>query len=58
MRMAESVLLTCCPPAPEARKGIDPNIVVLDFDLEVTLYFGVDIDRGKRSVTAVVGIEW
>ena len=32
MRIAESVLLTCWPPAPEARKRVDAQVGRVDVD--------------------------
>ena len=37
MRIAESVLLTCWPPAPEARIGVDAQVGRIDLDLADSL---------------------
>jgi hypothetical protein len=37
MRTAESVLLTCWPPEPEARLGVDAELLVDELDLDVVV---------------------
>ena len=60
MRMAESVVLTLCPPGPEDRY-VDLQVLGLDVDLHL-LRFEQDRDRRRRGVDAsrasVVGTRW
>ena len=52
MRTAESVTLTCWPPAPLERIGVDAEILVVDLDVDVLRQLGPDVDRGERGVAA------
>ena len=38
-------------------KGIDPEIFVVDDEVDIIIQFGIDEDRGKGSMPALVGIE-
>jgi hypothetical protein len=51
MRTAESVLLMCWPPAPEAQVG------GIDLDFDGFVHFGIDEHAGERGVAAVAGVE-
>src|SRR5713226_5843144 len=44
IRTADDVLLTCCPPFPEARY-VDPQVVVLDVDFDVLVDYRIDEHR-------------
>ena len=57
MRTAESVMLTCWPPAPPDAERIDAQIVRLDVDFDLVVDLRVDENRGERRVAARVGVE-
>jgi len=50
-RTALSVLLTCCPPAPEAHVGL------VDLDVDRVVDHREDADRGEGGLAAGVGVE-
>ena len=52
MRTAESVTLTCWPPAPLDRIGVDAQVLLRNVDLDVLVEFRPDVDRGERGVPA------
>src|SRR6266566_4522620 len=51
MRTADEVLLTCCPPLPDAR------VVVLDLDFDFVVHFGIDEHRRERRVAPRLRVE-
>ena len=53
MRTAESVLLTCWPPAPDGAVGVDAQVGVVDLDLDV-LDLGQHGDGGGGGVDAAL----
>ena len=56
-RTAESVLLTCWPPAPWERKVSIAQLVVGDLaDLGVVLDLGQHLDQRERRVAALLGV--
>ena len=57
MRMADSVLLMCWPPAPEERKVVNFQILASDLDVAVVVDFGHDLQRGEGGMAAFVRIE-
>ena len=57
MRTAESVMLTCWPPAPPDAEGIDAQVFQLDIDLDLVVDLRIDEHRSERSVPPRVGIE-
>jgi hypothetical protein len=58
-RTAESVLLTCWPPAPDGAEGVDAQVAVGDLDVEVVLVadVGEDHHAGEAGLAARVGVE-
>ena len=52
MRTAESVTLTCWPPAPLERIGVDAEVLVVDLDVDVFGQLRPDVHRGERRVPA------
>jgi hypothetical protein len=57
MRTADSVLLTCWPPAPERGTRRCLQVGRVDLDLDVVVDFGRHEHRGETGVAAVVRIE-
>jgi hypothetical protein len=59
MRMAESVLLTCWPPAPVDSVRVDAQVLRVDDDraLVCALELGHDFDQRERGVAAMVLVE-
>ncbi len=57
MRMAELVLLTCCPPAPLRAIGVDAQVVVVDLDLDVVAHQRRGVDGDEAGVAAVGRVE-
>ncbi len=57
MRIAESVLLMCWPPAPEARKVSMRRSAGLIVDLDRIVDFRIDVEAGEAGVAAARGIE-
>ncbi len=57
MRTAESVVLTCWPPAPLERVGVDLQVALVDLDLDVVVDLRIDPDAGEAGVPARVGVE-
>ena len=57
MRTAESVLLTCWPPAPRRAVGVDLEVLVVDLDLAGALDHRRDLDARERRLAAVGGVE-
>ena len=57
MRIAESVLLTCWPPAPQARKVSTRRSAGLISISMRLVHLGVDEHAGERGVAAGVGVE-
>ncbi len=57
MRTAESVILTCWPPAPPDRNVSMRMIVELDVDLDFVIDLRIDEDRSERGMPPGVGIE-
>ena len=56
-RTAESVLLTCWPPAPWRAERVDPDLVPVELDLDVVVGLGQDLDQGERRLAAVLRVE-
>ena len=56
MRTAESVLLTCCPPAPGRAIGIDAQVVGVDLDLDVVLDLGHDLDQREGRLPTLLRV--
>ena len=57
MRMAESVLFTCWPPAPEARKVSIRSFGLVDLDLDLVVHHGIDEDARERRVPPCLCVE-
>ena len=57
MRTAESVLFTCCPPAPEARYVSMRRSLVVDLDVDVVLDQRAHLDQREARVAPVGGVE-
>ena len=55
-RTAESVFLTCCPPAPGRAERVDPELVPVELDLDVVLDLGHDLDERERGLAALLGV--
>ena len=57
MRTAESVVLTCWPPAPDERIGVDPAVGLVDLDLDLVVDHRIDPDAGEGGVPPRIGVE-
>ena len=57
MRTAESVLLTCWPPAPGRAVRVDAEVAVVDLDRRVRGQLGRDLDLGEARLAPVGGVE-
>ena len=55
--MAESVRLTCWPPAPEARNVSTRMSSGFDIDLDFVVDLRIDEDASERCMAARGGIE-
>ena len=56
-RTADSVLLTCWPPAPPRAHGVDAHVGFVDVDLDAVVDHRIDRDAGERGVPPRIGIE-
>ena len=50
-------LVDMLPAGSAGAVGVDPEIGFIDLNLDGVVNFGINEDRGKRSVAAGVGIE-
>jgi hypothetical protein len=50
-------LLTCWPPAPCERNGVDPDLVPVQLDLDVVADLRQDLDEGERRLRPLLGVE-
>ena len=57
MRTAESVLLTCWPPAPERAVRVDAQVALVDLDRGVGRQLGRDVDLREARLAAVRRVE-
>ena len=57
MRTAESVLLMCCPPAPDARIGVDAQVGRIDVDLDRFVHLGIDEHAREGRMPSRVRVE-
>ena len=57
MRTAESVVLTCWPPAPDDAVGVDAAVGFVDVDLDGVVDDRIDPDAGERGVPARLAVE-